>query len=367
MQKIISGLLFLTLISCNKGEVSNKSKSTMSVSTEVVEGTCKTKCSEIHEQICDNLIKEYDICKNSNGNTQCNGFVSDFSEALKKTVVCTNTCSGKAFYNLLVRRCDSLDPKGYPKITERSSHLLSKLKFKKAKELFFSAHFSSILDGALAEDIRPKLQKAQADESSLYNKVKNLIFNEKVEELKKLKNNGVKFNEIIYEDNIKLGINDNSLVQNAISTGNIEILKMILSERKIDSSKWSSCSLSYAFDAVEEEGTKNMISYLISQGEDINCNKSNSGYGGPLAKAIQVESVDLVKFLISNGVKVDQNYSAVGSPVIVAIKEKKKKIAMEIISHSKDFSFTDDDGKTALDIAKELKMDEVVQVLSKKK
>ena len=200
----------------------------------------------------------------------------------------------------------------------------------------------------------------------MYDKVRKLILTEKIEELEKMKKSGVDFLKVVDKKSINLGLPEVSLAQFAISAGNVDILKIILSESKLDSTKWTSCSINNAFDAIEEEETKRMISYLVSLGEDINCNKAISDHGGPLSKAIDSGSVELVNFLLENGANVDQNYGAMGSPLIIAIKEKKNKIALALIRNAKDLSIVDDDGKTALDIAKDMKMNKIVKSLEAK-
>lgn len=61
----------------------------------------------------------------------------------------------------ITQRCDEVDESGFPKVTERSAHLLSKLSSPDARKLFLSEEFHGILDGALAEDILPLIKKAQ--------------------------------------------------------------------------------------------------------------------------------------------------------------------------------------------------------------
>ena len=163
MKKILFLEICFLPISCTKKDekppVISKSEP---VQVESIGDTvCETKCGEFDQKICDGLFHEYDRCSSKKDESACSGFVASFSKALPRTVVCTNTCSKTPFKMPISYRCDEVDKSGYPKVTERSSHLLSKLKFEAAINLFLSDEFYGILDGALAEDIKPEIKEAK--------------------------------------------------------------------------------------------------------------------------------------------------------------------------------------------------------------
>lgn len=125
------------------------------VSTTPRRASCRTDCEEVDQKICQDLIREYKTCKTSKTEESCTGFIQAFDQALPKTVNCKNTCDTEAYQMAITQVCDETDPEGYPKITERSAHLLASLKFPKARQLLISKKFHNILDGALAEDLKP--------------------------------------------------------------------------------------------------------------------------------------------------------------------------------------------------------------------
>ncbi|MCB9073282.1 MAG: hypothetical protein H6623_06640 [Bdellovibrionaceae bacterium] len=159
MNKYVFFILCIALTSCTKKEETKTSvpeTTPMGTSSNVL---CENKCGTYDQKVCDYLFKEYVRCNNKKTEYDCAGFVSAFSNALPKTVECTNTCDRTPFKMPISYSCDEIDKSGYPKITERASHLLSKLKFKMAVDLFLSDKFYAILDGALAEDMIPEIEK----------------------------------------------------------------------------------------------------------------------------------------------------------------------------------------------------------------
>ena len=150
MKKYLILALSLAVVSCTKKE---EPKAPNHIET------CSETCDAVDQKICDSLIEEYDKCKDSKKESSCQEFVSAYSKALPQTVQCKNTCSEGPFNRSISSQCDNVDRSSYPKITERSAHLLAELKFKSAIDLLLSNEFNSILDGALAEDMHPKIEK----------------------------------------------------------------------------------------------------------------------------------------------------------------------------------------------------------------
>lgn len=208
--------------------------------------------------------------------------------------------------------------------------------------------------------------KVEKVEVSRFAEVAKLVLGEKIAELKKLKAQGMNFGELQKKEDEKIGMNLNTLATHAIETGNLELTKFMMNELKVDIKKLHNCVLEYAYTAIEERDTKKMIDYLIEIGADVNCNRDMSGLGGALASAIDAESVEYVKYIVDKGANIDQSYGAYGSPLIYALKEEKPEISEYLALHSKDISFKDDDGKTALDIAKAMNYTNVVKILEAK-
>lgn len=125
--------------------------------------TCEEKCEAYSKELCKSLIESYSLCDSSKTEKDCNGFVTAFSKTLPKNVECINTCGKAPSHRSISYLCNEIDTRGYPKIEERSAHLLSQLQFSSAKKLFLSEDFENILDGALAQDLRPILSKAKED------------------------------------------------------------------------------------------------------------------------------------------------------------------------------------------------------------
>ncbi len=164
MKKYLILIFCGTLLSCIKKEepkISNSFESSPKVVEPTSSDICKETCEAVDIKICNSLFQEYDKCKETKKESTCKEFISAFSIALPKTVKCTNTCSKVPFERSITYGCDEVDKSGYPKITERSAHLLTELKFKAAIDLLLSDEFYSILDGALSEDIYPLIEKAR--------------------------------------------------------------------------------------------------------------------------------------------------------------------------------------------------------------
>lgn len=157
MKKYLSLLMCVGLLSCvNKKEADPSISDKNSSVTSNKEQVCKTTCKEFDKNACYSLYQEYGKCNSTKKQIDCEEFVLAFSKALPKTIECTNTCSDTPFKMAISYGCDELNKS---MITESSAHLLSKLKFKSAQQLFLSNEFHSILDGALAEDILPEIEK----------------------------------------------------------------------------------------------------------------------------------------------------------------------------------------------------------------
>lgn len=159
MKYILFLILGLIFVSCTKEDEQKPLAIETAPVLSASNSLCESKCGTFDQKICDSLFKEYDRCYDKKNESACSGFVLAFSNALPKTVECTNTCSKTPFKMAITYSCDDIDKADYPKITERSSHLLSKLEFKSAVDLFLSDEFHGILDGALAEDLFPEIEK----------------------------------------------------------------------------------------------------------------------------------------------------------------------------------------------------------------
>jgi hypothetical protein len=161
VKNILFVLLIFTISACTQQTDKNAkvTKSEGTVKMTETTNVCSNRCSTVDQTICTSLFESYDLCNNKKTKTACKSFISIFSKSLQKTVDCINTCSPEPFKMSITQNCDTLDTSDYPKITERSSHLLSKLKFKSAVDLFLSTDFYEILDGALAEDLKPEIEK----------------------------------------------------------------------------------------------------------------------------------------------------------------------------------------------------------------
>lgn len=161
MKKMLILTVYFVLIACTKTE--EKPQITLKADQEKPVGdlVCEDKCAPINQKVCDTLFQEYDKCSEKKTESACKEFVTAFSNVLPKNWECTNTCSKEPFLRSASYGCDKVDKAEYPKITERASYLLSELKFATAKDLLLSDKFSEILDGALAEDILPRIEKAK--------------------------------------------------------------------------------------------------------------------------------------------------------------------------------------------------------------
>jgi len=139
-------------------ESSSKNKNTTPVLKAEKEQVCQDSCAAVDKAVCDHLYEELEKCSSSFKEANCKGFVSVFSKALSKTIDCKNTCNSDPYKISMTQACDELN-KSYQ--TERAARVLSQLKFKSGRDLFLSEEFRSILDGALAEDILPEIEKTK--------------------------------------------------------------------------------------------------------------------------------------------------------------------------------------------------------------
>ena len=158
---LLCGLIFLS--SCDDPKkLTNTLEPTAATQQKI---KCEYKCDKLDRTLCENLFKGYKSCEKAETKSACTVFLSAFSKALPKTILCKNTCTGHQYTEYsraITHQCDEIDPNpDYPKITERASHLLARLKFKEAKELLLSDDFYAILDGALSQDIKPFIEKAK--------------------------------------------------------------------------------------------------------------------------------------------------------------------------------------------------------------
>ena len=164
--KYFALILVVALISCTKNQKATEAESSPAVVEEkkpfVPKVPCQTSCEEFDKTVCTKLFSEYEVCNGKKSESSCKGFLSAFAHSLPHTVKCTNTCSEGSFQSPIVHRCDEIDESGYPKITERASQLLAKLKHREARDLFLSKDFRSILDGHIAEEILPEIEKVRA-------------------------------------------------------------------------------------------------------------------------------------------------------------------------------------------------------------
>ena len=145
--------------SCTKKNTENKPAKNGQAQKD--SGVCHKYCEPVEPSICIDLIREQPKCAESKNAPSCKKFVSSFKLALRK-IHCSNSCEKEPYTQAISYKCDVLDTRPTPKVTERSARLLSQLPFEEARALFISKEFEAILDGALAEAILPKVKQARA-------------------------------------------------------------------------------------------------------------------------------------------------------------------------------------------------------------
>jgi hypothetical protein len=161
MQRLITALFILAaivMIACTKNE-EKKVENKPALAPTDTSTACPEKCADVDKALCADLVVAEKECSDSKEEKNCTKFVDTFQKAITIRVSCTS-CDSKAYDYSMSDRCDTLET-AYPKVTERSAYLISKLKFEKAKKVFASQEFYHILDGALAEDLMGEWQKAQ--------------------------------------------------------------------------------------------------------------------------------------------------------------------------------------------------------------
>jgi hypothetical protein len=167
MKKYFAVLLLVVLASCVK-DADKPAAETPNARplSHAGKATCRNSCDKIDRKICDALSDALDLCNSKTNEANCNKFVDAFAKTLPKTVNCTSSCTDKPFMSAVVSVCETGEMHGKTFITERAAKTLAKLNYKKAKDLFQSDEFAAVLDGDLAEDIQPLIDKAKTDASA---------------------------------------------------------------------------------------------------------------------------------------------------------------------------------------------------------
>lgn len=100
-------------------------------------------------------------------------------------------------------------------------------------------------------------------------------------------------------------------------------------------------------------GHLEVVQYLAARGADINAPATNgSGYSA-LTGAVTSGHAAVVQWLLEHGANPNYRYSGNYSPLLTAAANGRLDIAKLLLAHGADLHATTNDGKSALDLAKE--------------
>lgn len=108
------------------------------------------------------------------------------------------------------------------------------------------------------------------------------------------------------------------------------------------------------------------IKYLVENGADINyVNESMDGYG-VMSYAAPRYSTNILKYVIEKGVDINyQNYNG-ETPLMLAVQSGNYDNVYVLLENNSDTTLKNNDEKTALEIAEENGVKDVVKLLEKK-
>lgn len=135
------------------------------------------------------------------------------------------------------------------------------------------------------------------------------------------------------------------------------IIKKITKNIKIENSESIHIACLY--------GDLSKIKKMISSG--VNINSKDFSHKTPLMYAAEDGAVETIEYLIKNGANIDEIDVRGESALIIAIKNNNIKASQMLIENGADLKIKNEDNKDALNIAKDLGCQEIVDLIENKR